>query len=162
MTLRTRLVCILIVVFITFLFTLTGNAETGELGKIKAASRLVQGDDYIHIIRVDDPDNPFISIFFTTIRSGKFLAMADPSNTSIAARLTGEIPVIDGKRMINTTPTANIASVKKSIGSKVMKIARLYDADKDTMIYLVYTTKWIEGSLKHCLSVVPLGNPLVN
>ena len=131
------------------------------VGEVDCVKRIVQGNDSIQVIRVDDPDNPFISIFFTTIDSGKFLAMADPSNTAIAARLTGPIPTKDGKRVINTKASDNIAQISKSIGSKKMKIARFYDKEKDTMIYLVYTTKLIDGSLKHSLSVVPLGNPLV-
>jgi len=138
------------------------NAETTavQIGEVDCVKRLVQGNDKIKVIRVDDPDNPFVSIFFTTIDSGKFLAMADPSNTAIAARLTGEIPIKDGKRVIDTSTKTDIAKISKSIGTKVMKIARFYDEKKDTLVYLVYTTKLLDGSLKHSLSVVPLGKPL--
>jgi len=41
-----------------------------------------------------------------------------------------------------------------------MKIARFYDPEMNTLCYLVYTTKLLDGSLKHSLSVVPLGMPL--
>jgi len=152
-----------IAAFIIILFC-AGIASAGQavkIGEVDAVNRMVQGDDVINIIRVDDPDNPFVSIYFTTIKSGKFLALADPSNTSIAARLTGEIPRDkDGKMIIDTSTNKNIASVSKSIGSKVMKIGRWYDAKKNVLCYLVYTTKWLDGSLKHNLSVVPLGMPL--
>jgi catabolite regulation protein CreA len=152
-----------IAAFIIILFC-AGIASAGQavkIGEVDAVNRMVQGNDVINIIRVDDPDNPFVSIYFTTIKSGKILALADPSNTSIAARLTGEIPRDkDGKMIINTSTNKNIASVSKSIGSKVMKIGRWYDAEKNVLCYLVYTTKWLDGSLKHNLSVVPLGMPL--
>lgn len=152
-----------IAAFIIILFC-AGIASAGQavqIGEVDAVNRMVQGDDVIKIIRIDDPDNPFVSIYFTTIKSGQFLALADPSNTSIAARLTGEIPKDkDGKMIIDTSTNENIASVSKSIGSKVMKIGRWYDQKKNVLCYLVYTTKWLDGSLKHNLSVVPLGMPL--
>lgn len=137
------------------------NAITAkQVGEVTCVKRMLQGNDKIKILRVVDPENPFVAIFFTTIDSGQFMAMADPSNTSIAARLIAPVPVKDGQRVINKKPNTNIASLSKSIGSKVMKIARFYDAEMDTLTYLVYTTKLLDGSLKHSLSVVPLGMPL--
>ena len=131
-----------------------------QIGEVDCIIRMIQANDTIKIIRVQDPDNPFISIFFTTIESGLMFAMADPSNTAIAARLTGDIPVKDGKQVIDISPKTDIAHISKSIGSKVMKIARFYDKKMNTLVYLVYTTKLLDGSLKHSLSVVPLGKPL--
>ena len=132
-----------------------------NLLEVDCVKRLIQGNDSIHVIRVQDPENTFVSIFFTTIDSGQVFALADPSNTAIAARLTGKIPVDQkGNRIINKTTNLDIAHIRKSIGSKVMKIARVYDKEMDTLVYLIYTTKLLDGSLKHSLSVVPLGNPL--
>lgn len=155
----------LFVITVLFAFLTSGISiaapQAVQVGEVDCVKRIMQSDDKIKVIRVDDPDNPFISIFFTTIDSGKWLAMADPSNTAIAARLTGDIPIDqNGKRIINITTNTNIASLSKSIGTKEMKIARFYDREKDTLIYLVYTTKLIDGSLKHSMSVVPLGKPL--
>jgi CreA protein len=157
---------ILILVFAAYLIgILVGTAhavEGSKIGEVDCVKRLLQGNDTINIIRVDDPDNPFISIYFTTIKTGQIFALADPSNTAIAARLTGDIPVdSDGVQIINKDSSLNIASISKSIGSKTMKIARFYDAEKNVLVYLVYTTKLIDGSLKHSLSVVPLGKPLI-
>jgi CreA protein len=125
-------------------------------------NRAIQGDDYIEVLRMVDPDNPFVSIFFTRIDSGKVFAMANPSNTSIATRLVGEIPIDkNGKRIIDTSP-AVLGKLSQSIGTKEMNIARFYDKEKDALVYIVYSTKWLEGSLKHSISVVPLGNPLTS
>lgn len=154
---------IFVTLIITMLFVTNLYAETTakQIFEVECAKRLIQGDDIIKVIRVDDPENPFVSIYFTTIKSGKLLAFADPSNTSIATRLTGEIPIDKkGKQIINKNTNLDIVHVKKSIGTKMMKIARSYDPEKNALIYLVYTTKAIEGSLKHSISVVPLGKPL--
>jgi len=145
------------------LMSFPAHAVSGkEVGKVTCIKRIIDGNDVIRVIRVVDPENPFVAIFFTTVKSGKIFAMADPSNTAIAARLIDEVPVDkNGKQKINKKTNTNIASLSKSIGSKVMKIARFYDAEKNTLCYLVYTTKLLDGSLKHSLSVVPLGRPLV-
>ena len=128
----------------------TAEAAGRKVGEVECIKRLVQGNDVIKIIGIEDPENPFVTIYFTTIKSGKLIAFADPSNTSITARLTGKITTINKK------PNLDIASIRKSIGSKVMKIARFYDAKKNVLIYLVYTTKILDGSLKHSISAVPL------
>lgn len=137
------------------------SAAAVKVGEVECVKRLMQGNDKIQVIRIVDPDNPFIAIFFTRIDTGKFLAMANPSNTAIAARLIKPVPVdANGKQIFDKRDVTNIASVSQSIGSKVMKIARFYDPEMNTLCYVVYTTKLIDGSLKHSLSVVPLGMPL--
>ena len=153
---------ITIFVLSTFILVAIAQADVKavQIGEVTCIKRMIDGNDVIKIIRVQDPDNPFVAIFFTTVKSGKVFAMADPSNTAIAARLTGEIPIKDGKQVIDKTPKDDIAHISKSIGTKVMKIARFYDAKMNTLTYLVYTTKLLDGSLKHSLSVVPLGKPL--
>jgi len=150
---------ILLVIFLFPLFAFTEDLK--QIGEVTAVERFIDGNDKIKVIRLQDPDNLFVSIYFTTIKSGQFFAIADPSNTSIATRLTSEVPLDkDGKQIINKKACMEIAAVSKSIGTKEMKIARWYDSEKNTLVYLVYTTKWIGGSLKHSISAVPLGLPL--
>jgi CreA protein len=158
-TLKTMLIALICIsIFIPAHAGVSGKV----VGEVDCVKRVLTGNDTIRVIRIVDPDNPFVAIFFTTIKSGKLFAMADPSNTAIAARLISPVPVVNGQRQINKRSIDNIASISKSIGTKVMKIARFYDEEKDTLCYLVYTTKLIDGSLKHSLSVVPLGMPLNN
>lgn len=131
-----------------------------RIDKFKAIDAFGPQDYDLETLRIDDPDNPFVSIYVTHIIATGF-ALSDPSNTSIACRLTGTIPVDkDGKQIINKSTNHNIAHFSKSIGTKVMRISRSYDKGKNVLIYNVYTTKLFDGSLKHSLSVVPLGAPL--
>jgi CreA protein len=136
------------------------GAEATQVGNFKCVNRAIQGDDYIQVLRMEDPDNPFITIYFTRIESGQWMALANPSNTSIATRLIGEIPIDkDGKQIIDKSSKV-LGKLSQSIGTKEMKIARSYDPQKNALVYIIYSTKWLEGSLKHSISVVPLGNPL--
>ena len=153
------MVCIIVacVCFIAFSFA---NAEAKdvtltELGKV-TIPRMMK-DDKIQLLRFVDPDNPFIAIFFTRIKSGQIMAMSNPSNTAIATRLIAPIPLDDnGKQIVNKSFDEDLVSLPQSVMSKEMKIARLYDQKMNTLCYVVYSTKWMDGSLKHSLSVVPL------
>ena len=44
----------------------------------------------------------------------------------------------------------------KSIFFKTMKVRRIFDKKHQTLMYLSYTTKEINGSFKHSLSTIPL------
>jgi len=131
-----------------------------QIDRFEAIDKLGPNDYDLETLRIDDPENPFVSIYITHI-IGTGFQFSDPSNTSIACRLTGKIPVDkDGKQIINKKTNHDIAHFSKSIGTKVMRISRAYDSGKNVLIYNVYTTKLFDGSLKHSLSVVPLGTPL--
>ena len=157
------LVCIGITVF-SFIFVgvVIANAGTTavRIDRFEAIDKIGPNDYDLETLRIDDPDNPFVSIYITHI-IGTGFQFSDPSNTSIACRLTGEIPVKDGKQIVDKKTNHDIAHFSKSIGTKVMKISRSYDKGKNVLIYNVYTTKLFDGSLKHSLSVVPLGRPLI-
>ena len=153
------------VIVVGFLLIMMGVAYAGpkaiQIDKFEAIDKIGPNDYDLQTLRIDDPENPFISIYVTHI-IGTGFQFSDPSNTSIACRLTGEIPIDkDGKQIINKKTNHNIINFKKSIGTKVMRISRSYDIGKNVLIYNVYTTKLFDGSLKHSLSVVPLGRPLI-
>lgn len=131
-----------------------------QIDRFMAIDRLGPNNYDLETLRIDDPENPFVSIYVTHIIATGF-QFSDPSNTSIACRLTGDIPVDnDGNQIINKSTNHDIAHFSKSIGTKEMKISRTYDKVKNVLIYNVYTTKLFDGSMKHSLSVVPLGTPL--
>jgi len=141
----------IIALTIILVFCLTSISFAG--GGRKIAEITLKGlmfKDKINVLVFQDPDMPFISIYLTHIKAGGF-ALADPSNNSIATRLTGQL----GKIVTKSNPA--VINLKKSIGWKTLKIARFYDEPNNTMIYVTYSTKIIEGSLKHSMSVVPLG-----
>ena len=132
-------------------------ASARNIGEVNCIDRIGPRDDIIKVLRIDDPENPFVSIYITQVKAGKVLAIADPSNTSISCRLTKKVPLDkDGNQILNKRTNKDIKSFKKSIGTKTMKIARWYDSEKNVLVYVVYTTKLLGGSLKHSLSAVPL------
>lgn len=84
------------------------------------------------------------------------LSLADPSDSSIACRQTGQITA----QMINEIDKSASGEVvfkkSKSIFFKTMKVRRIWDAEHQTLMYVSYSTKETSGSYKHSLSTVPL------
>lgn len=101
-----------------------------------------------------DPKIPGVTCHVASIEAD--LSLADPSDSSIACRQTGEIT----KAMIAKIDTSKSGEVvfkkSKSIFFKAMKVRRVFDADNQTLMYLSYSTKETTGSFKHSLSTVPL------
>lgn len=101
-----------------------------------------------------DPQIPGVTCHAASIESP--ITLADPSDSSVSCRQTGEITraMIDS---INKTRDGEVIFKKsKSIFFKNMKIRRIYDEANQTLLYVSYSTKETSGSFKHSLSTVPL------
>ncbi|GAD89362.1 putative CreA protein homolog [Vibrio halioticoli NBRC 102217] len=84
------------------------------------------------------------------------LDLADPSDSAISCRQTGEITA-DMIAKIDTSKSGEIVFQKsKSVFFKTMKIRRILDKNSQTLMYVSYSTKETSGSYKHSLSTVPL------
>ncbi|ASP38716.1 hypothetical protein CHH28_08490 [Bacterioplanes sanyensis] len=84
------------------------------------------------------------------------LDFADPSDMSIACRQTGEITT-DMMMSIDLSKSGEVVfKQSKSILFKTLKVRRIYDPQSETLMYLSYSTKEVNGSHKHSLSTVPL------
>jgi CreA protein len=77
----------------------------------------------------------------------------DPSNASIACRQTGEIVIGD----IEREPRGEeIFNQRQSLVFKSLAVRRVFDAKNNTLVYVVYSRRPIEGSAKMSVSTVPL------
>lgn len=86
------------------------------------------------------------------------LDFSDPSDMSIACRQTGHITK-NMLRHIDLSESGEVIFKKsKSVLLKNLKIRRILDKKSQSLIYLSYSTKEINGSYKHSLSTVPLWN----
>jgi CreA protein len=84
------------------------------------------------------------------------LSLADPSDSSISCRQTGEITTAMIAQIEKSKSGEIVFRKSKSIFFKSMKIRRVFDADSQTLMYVSYSTKETSGSFKHSLSTVPL------
>ena len=77
----------------------------------------------------------------------------DTSDASVACRQTGNIIFKD-----SIEPVEEIWKESTSFFFKKLRIVRFYDANSNSLIYLVYSDKLIEGSPKNSISGVPLND----
>ncbi|HCE2108540.1 MULTISPECIES: CreA family protein [Vibrionaceae] len=84
------------------------------------------------------------------------LSLADPSDSSISCRQTGDITPEMIAKIDKSKSGEVVFKQSKSIFFKTMKVRRIYDSENQTLLYLSYTTKETDGSFKHSLSTVPL------
>lgn len=108
----------------------------------------------VSIKNLDDEKIPGITCHIASVEAD--FSLADPSDSSISCRQTGEIT----PEMIATIDKSKSGEVvfkqSKSIFFKTMKVRRIFDAENQTILYLSYTTKETDSSFKHSLSTVPL------
>ncbi|MEZ8399672.1 CreA family protein [Vibrio splendidus] len=108
----------------------------------------------VSIKNLDDEKIPGVTCHIASVEAD--FSLADPSDSSISCRQTGEIT----PEMIATIDKGKSGEVvfkqSKSIFFKTMKVRRIYDAENQTLLYLSYTTKETDSSFKHSLSTVPL------
>ncbi|MGL4473959.1 MAG: CreA family protein [Shewanella sp.] len=101
-----------------------------------------------------DPEVPGVTCHIASIEAD--FSLADPSDSSISCRQTGEITEAMINAIDKSKSGAVVFSQSKSIFFKSMKIRRIFDAEHQSLLYLSYSTKETSGSFKHSLSTVPL------
>lgn len=86
------------------------------------------------------------------------LDFSDPSDASISCRQTGPITANMIAQIDRSASGEVIFRKSKSVLLKTLKTRRIFDASSQTLMYVTYSTKEINGSYKHSLSTVPLHN----
>lgn len=133
------------------LSTLLAGCSDNEVGDVSLGIFTMKD---IKLDQMVDPVVTGVTCHIASIEAN--FSLADPSDSSIACRQTGDItPEMIAK--IDKSKSGEVVLKKsKSIFFKNMKIRRIYDADSQTLMYLSYSTKETSGSFKHSLSTVPL------
>lgn len=135
----------------TALALLLVGCSDNEVGDVSLGMFTLKDIKLNHLV---DPEVPGVTCHVASVEAD--LSFADPSDSSISCRQTGEIT----PEMIANIDRSDSGEVvfkkSKSIFFKSMKIRRIYDPKNQTLMYLSYSTKETSGSFKHSLSTVPL------
>lgn len=126
-----------------------------DIGSVDTAFKLLGPDHSIEIGAIPDPKVAGITCFYSRAKTGGItggLGLAtDTSDASVACRQTGNITFREAIK-----PTEEIWNESTSILFKKIRIVRFYDQNSNSLIYLVYSDKLIDGSPKNSLSAVAL------
>ena len=136
---------------IPFVLLLLAGCDSSEVGDVSLGLFTLKD---IKLNHFQAPLVPGVTCHVASVEAD--LSLADPSDSSIACRQTGEIT----RAMLAQIDTSDSGEVifkkSKSVFFKSMKIRRILDKENQTLMYLSYSTKETSGSFKHSLSTVPL------
>ncbi len=130
-----------------------------RIGHVDTRFKWLGPDDKIVIEAFDDPGVPGVTCYLSRAKTGGLSGAVglaeDTSDASIACRQVGPIQLAedikngqrDGERVFRK---------RTSLVFKAMKVVRFYDARRNTLVYLVYSERVIEGSPKNSISAVPV------
>ena len=108
----------------------------------------------IKIEKLSDPKVPGVTCHISNIVAN--LDFTDPSDSSISCRQTGEITNAMLANIDRTKSGEQVFKKSKSILFKSLKINRIFDESTQSLIYIAFSTKELNGSFKHSMSTVPL------
>ena len=135
-----------------------------EIGHVDTAWKMVGPNHRIVIEAFDDPDIPNVTCWVSRPVSGGLpgaVGLAtNPSHGSIACRQRGPItlsPELQHQLAREVgAKGADVFKAKTSPLFKSMRVTRLFDAERRTILYLAWSDRLIEGSPKNSLSAVPI------
>lgn len=149
-----------------------GVARADEIGHVDTAFKLLGANHKIIVEAFDDPKVAGVTCFLSMARKGGItgsLGLAeDTSDASIACRQVGPIRFLEA--IDSDEEGEEVFSARRSILFKRLQVVRFFDPKRNTLIYLTYSDKLIDGSPKNAISAValmpwgsePPGKPLVD
>ncbi|HEX2115589.1 MAG TPA: CreA family protein [Alphaproteobacteria bacterium] len=133
-------------------------AEPKRIGEVSTAIRWFSPNDKVVIERFDDPKVENASCYVSRADTGGWLGAVDlaedPSRMSIACRATGPLR-ITGK-IEESRKGEVVFDERASFLFKEIRVSRFYDAEKKVLVYLVWSTKLIDGSPYNSVTAIPL------
>ncbi|SNS47824.1 CreA protein [Noviherbaspirillum humi] len=134
-------------------FAAAAQAET--IGDVSTTFRLLGANNKIVVEVFDDPKVKGVACYLSHAKTGGIkgsLGMAeDTSDASVACRQVGPI-AFNG-----TIPREEeVFSERSSILFKHVRVVRMADPKRNTLVYLVYSDRVIEGSPKNSVTAVPV------
>ena len=136
---------------------LGGCAPSGaeEIGAVDTVFKLIGPDHKIVVDAYDDPKVAGVTCFVSRAKSGGVLGAVglaeDKAEASIACRQVGPISFAGPLR-----EQEEIFNERLSILFKKLRVVRMVDKKRNTLVYLTYSDRVIDGSPKNSVTAVPV------
>jgi CreA protein len=132
-----------------------GPARAETMGEVDTVFKLIGPDHKIVVDAYDDPKVAGVTCYVSRARTGGIkgaLGLAeDKSEASIACRQVG--PLSFAKPLPQQEEVFN---ERMSILFKKLRIVRMVDVKRHTLVYLSYSDRVIEGSPQNSVTAVPV------
>lgn len=136
---------------------LATNLHAEPIGSVNTVFKLIGPDHKIVVDAYDDPKVSGVTCYVSRAKTGGIkgaLGVAeDKSEASIACRQVG--PVAIAKPL---PEQEEVFSERISLVFKKLRIVRMVDKKRNTLVYLTYSDRLIEGSPQNSVTAVPVGS----
>jgi CreA protein len=130
-------------------------AQAEEIGEVSTVFKWVGPNDKIVVEAFDDPKVEGVTCYLSRAKTGGVkggLGLAeDRAEASIACRQVGPIrftgKLKDGEEVFKE---------RTSLVFKTMQVVRFFDEGRNTLVYLVYSDRVIEGSPQNAVTAIPI------
>ncbi|WP_431483454.1 CreA family protein [Pseudomonas solani] len=130
-------------------------AAAEEIGSVSTVFKWVGPNDKIVVEAFDDPKVDGVTCYLSRAKTGGVkggLGLAeDRAEASIACRQVGAIhfkgELKDGEEVFKE---------RTSLVFKTMQVVRFFDQKRNTLVYLVYSDRIIEGSPQNAVTAIPI------
>lgn len=142
------------------LATLPNAARAEPVGEVDTVFKFIGPDHKIVVDAYDDPGVPGVTCYVSRAKTGGVkgaLDLAeDKAEASIACRQTGPISFPKPLPM-----QQEMFSERISLVFKRLRVVRMVDKARNTLVYLTYSDRVIEGSPQNSLTAVPVDRATV-
>ena len=150
-------------VLAAMMLVLAGTAARAEgvpIGSVDTAFKLIGRNHQIRVQAFDDPKVPGVRCYVSQAVvggvSGSLGLAEDPSRASIACRQVAPITADAIARLPSGREGEVVFSDKLSPLFKELRVTRMVDRNANVLVYLIWSTKLIDGSPMNSVTAVPL------
>jgi CreA protein len=130
-------------------------AHAEPIGSVDTAFKLIGPDHKIVVDAYDDPKVQGVTCFVSRAKTGGIkgaIGLAeDKSEASIACRQVGPIAIAQP-----LPRQEEVFSERISLVFKRLRIVRMVDPTRNTLVYLTYSDRLIDGSPQNSVTAVPV------
>ena len=130
-------------------------AQAEEIGEVSTVFKWVGPNDKIVVEAFDDPKVEGVTCYLSRAKTGGVkggLGLAeDRAEASIACRQVGPIRFTDKLK-----DGEEVFKERTSLVFKTMQVVRFFDEKRNTLVYLVYSDRVIEGSPQNAVTAIPI------
>lgn len=136
------------------------RADAQQIGEVSTVFKLLSPNDKIVVDAYDDPKVAGVTCYVSRAKTGGYkgaLGLAeDKAEASIACRQTGPISFAKPLEAQEDVLTERISLVFKKL-----RVVRMVDKPRNTLVYLTYSDRLIEGSPQNSVTAVPVDRATV-
>lgn len=135
------------------------GASAEQIGSVDTVFKMIGPDHKIVVEAFDDPDVKNVTCYVSRAKTGGIkggLGLAeDTADAAISCQQVGPVELSD--KIKNGKAQGDVVFQKRtSLVFKKLQVVRFYDAKRNTLAYLAYSDRVVEGSPKNAISAVPI------